>query len=214
MAATIWWGGASVTAPPHPDAREAQPTYGLLSLLRRLERNAPDKPRIGYSQRVRDDIVKLGQDPFLAFPTREVSASDLDGPQASVRSPVLGFFGPHGALPLHTTEEVLRWVDAGDEAFVAFTDIFATRFLQLFYRAWANARPIVQFDHASDDRFQKYLLSLVGLGTESYGDQATIPDTFRLSYTSLFLGRVKSPRRLQQTLQSRRSFGQPYSICR
>lgn len=177
------------------------PNYGFLALLRTLERQAGDKPRIGRSKRTRDDIVRLGQDPFLAFPDREVSEVALDVNRREVRSPVMGFFGPFGALPLNTTEEVLRWTDSGDKAFVEFTDIFATRFIQLFYRAWADARPIVQFDHGADDRFQKYLLSLVGLGSPAYRDQADVLDTLRLRYTALFLGRIKSPRRLQQILK-------------
>ena len=174
--------------------------YGFLALLRKLEREAGDKPRIGRSLRVREDIARLGQDPFLAFPDREVSETTTKGNRIEVRSPVVGFFGAHGALPLNTTEEVLRWFDAGDKAFVEFTDIFAARFIQLFYRAWADARPIVQFDHGADDRFQKYLLSLVGLGTPAFRDQADVLDTLRLRYTALFLGRIKSPRRLQQIL--------------
>lgn len=177
------------------------PAYGFLALLRVLERQADDKPRIGRSRRTRDDVVRLGQDPFLAFPDREVSAASLDGNRPEVRSPVMGFFGAHGALPLNTTEEVLRWAEAGDKAFVEFTDIFATRFIQLYYRAWADARPIVQFDHGADDRFQKYLLSLVGLGSPAFRDQADVLDTLRLRYTALFMGRIKSPRRLQQIIK-------------
>ena len=200
MAAAFWWGTAVVSEPAEQPV-ELQPAYGLLALLRKLERKSPEKPRIGRSRRLREDIVRLGQDPFLAFPTQEITQAQLNDPQPKVRSPVLGFFGPQGALPLNTTEEVLRWTEAGDESFVAFTDIFASRFIQLFYRAWADVRPIVQFDHANDDRFQKYLLSLAGLGTKNFRDQSDILDTFQLSYTSLFLGRIKSPRRLQQIIQ-------------
>ncbi len=177
------------------------PNYGFLALLRMLERQAEDKPRIGRSRRTRDDIVRLGQDPFLAFPEREVATASLKGNRRDVRSPIMGFFGAFGALPLNTTEEVLRWAEAGDKGFVEFTDIFATRFIQLYYRAWADARPIVQFDHGADDRFQKYLLSLVGLGTPAFRDQADVLDTLRLRYTALFVGRIKSPRRLQQILK-------------
>lgn len=175
--------------------------YGYLSLLRVLERGADGKPRIGRSRRTREEIARLGQDPFLAFPDSDLSAVDVSKSPPVVRPRFLGFFGPFGALPLNTTEEVFRWTETGDRAFVEFTDIFATRFLQLFYRAWADVRSITQFDHPDDDRFQKYLLSFAGLGTPAFRGQALFPDTLRLGYSGLSVGRVKSPTRLRQMLE-------------
>ena len=65
----------------------------------------------------------------------------------------LGFFGPQGALPLNTTVEAYHWSNGRDPSFARFTDIFGNRFLQLFFRAWANARPIAHHDRPDDDRF-------------------------------------------------------------
>ncbi|WP_165352810.1 type VI secretion system baseplate subunit TssG [Loktanella sp. IMCC34160] len=191
--------------PAAPSAREEIPddvsAFGYLSLLRVLERRAQGKPRIGRSRRTRDEIARMGQDPFLAFPDSDLSAVDVSKSPPVVRPRFLGFFGPFGALPLNTTEEVFRWTETGDRAFVEFTDIFATRFLQLFYRAWADTRSITQFDHADDDRFQKYLLTFAGLGTPAYRNQSPFPDTLRLGYSGLSTGRVKSPTRLRQMLE-------------
>ena len=53
-------------------------------------------------------------------------------------------FGPQGALPLTTTDEAYSWLRARDDAFARFVDIFQGRFLALFFRAWADARPIAQ----------------------------------------------------------------------
>ncbi len=175
-------------------------SFGFLALLRHLERKARDKPRIGRSQRVRDEFVRLGQDPFLAFPDNDLSEVDLTGNRPTARPRFLGFFGPHGALPLNTTEEVLRWTETGDKAFVEFTDIFATRFLQLFYRSWADPRPIAQFDHPVDDPFQTYLLAFAGSGTPSFRGRDTVNDTVKLRLMPLVTGRVKSPVRLRQML--------------
>ena len=187
--------------PRAPEAREAAAQYGFLALLRHLERQNRDKPRIGRAQRQRDEIVRLGQDPFLAFPDSDLAAVDLDRPLPEVRARFLGFFGPHGALPLNTTEEVLSWFEAGDSAFVEFTDLFAARFLQLFFRAWSDARAITQFDHRTDDRFQKYLLSFIGLGSPAFRNQGVAPDVNRLRHNALAVGRVKSPARLCQMLR-------------
>ena len=63
-------------------------------------------------------------------------------------------FGPQGALPLTTTEEAYHWLRERDDAFARFVDIFKRRFLELFFRAWADARPIAQHDRPDDDRFR------------------------------------------------------------
>lgn len=192
------------TAPPRAqdDAAPTAPagTVGFFALLRRMERRARGKPRIGRSQRTRDEYVRLGQDPYLAFPETEISEIELTGNRTRVRYRVLGFYGPHGALPLNTTEEVLQWFGTGDTAFVDFTDIFATRFQQLFYRSWADARAIAQFDHPEDDRFQNYLLTFAGGGTPAFRDRDAVNDVTRLRLVALAAGRVRSPVRLKQML--------------
>ncbi len=182
-------------------ARNAPEGCGLLATLRWLERRNPDKPRIGRNRRLHETYVRLGQDPFLAFPDAELSRIDAASKRARVRAYFLGFFGPYGALPLHTTEEVLRWFQSGDDAFVEFTDIFASRFLELFYRAWADARAITNFDHPDDDGFQRYLLGIVGTGTPACRDRDDVSDTVKLRLIPLAGGRVKSPVRLRQMLQ-------------
>ena len=58
----------------------------------------------------------------------------------------LGLLGPQGALPLATTEEAYGWNLMRDDAFPRFLDILNHRFLQLFFRAWSDARPIGQHD--------------------------------------------------------------------
>ncbi len=173
--------------------------WGFLALLRVLERGAQDRPRIGRNLTLADEVATIGQPPSLAFAETEV-AGYTPGRRARVRTNVLGYFGPHGALPLVTTEEVRRWVDRGDDSFVAFVDIFGTRFQQLFYRAWADTRAITQADHAADDRFLPKVLALTGRGTGTFRNRQILPDPAVAGLVPLGLSRVKSPRRLQQML--------------
>ncbi len=186
------------SAPKQEDSLDA---IGFLALMRQIERRAGDKPLIGRSRRLRDDLVDLGQDPFLAFPTSNISHFDQSGKRPVVRTRFLGFFGPHGALPLNTTEEVLRWAESGDKAFVSFTDIFVSRFLQLYFRSWSDAQAITQFDHPTADLYQSALLSMTGIGTPAFRGLSTINDTTKLRMTPLAMGRVKSPVRLRQMLE-------------
>lgn len=175
--------------------------YGFLSLLRALERKNHTSPRIGRSRRLREEFVRLGQDPFLAFPDTDLNAVDLNRRPAIVRSRFLGFFGAFGALPLNTTEEVQRWFEFGDASFVDFVDIFATRFIQLFFRSWSDSHAITQYDNGGDDRFQNYLLGMTGLGTPAFQKRDTVHDTVKLRMVPLAMGRVKSAVRLRQMLE-------------
>ena len=181
---------------------DAPRPLGFLALLRQLERDAKGKPRIGKNTTLAQEIATIGQDPFLAFPHSDMSdiRKDKSG-RPDLRNQIIGFFGPHGALPLNTTEEVLRWAQSGDLAFVKFTDIFATRFQQLFFRAWSDARAITQFDHADDNRFTRYLGALIGVGTDAWQDDDGAVNTRQLALAALAVGRVKSPVKLQQMLR-------------
>ncbi len=174
-----------------------------LGLMRELERGARGKPRIGTSAVMSQDIVALGQDPYMEFPASNVTGIEEGerGRPMRVRTRFLGFFGPQGALPLSTTMEAFLWQQGNDASFVAFTDILTNRFLQLFFRAWSNARPITQHDRPEDDRFHDYVGSFIGIGTPAFHDRDAVPDITKLPFVGLMSGRVKSATRLRQMLE-------------
>ncbi len=174
--------------------------HGLFALLRQLEREHADQPRIGRSHSLRQEYVSMGQDPFLSFPDADITHLEK-GETTDIRTPVMGFFGPHGALPLNTTEEVARWVNGGDESFVKFCDIFTERFVQLFFRSWSDAHAISQYDMPEKDRFQNFVGALSGIGTRAFRQRDSIPDVFKTSMVPLHANRVKSPVRLRQMIE-------------
>ncbi len=60
-----------------------------------------------------------------------------------------GLFGPNGPLPIHLTEYAHeRQLQAKDNTFVEFCNVFHHRLLSLFYRAWAVNQKSVDFDRA------------------------------------------------------------------
>lgn len=175
---------------------------GYLNYLRQLERKSGDKPPIGKNATLAQEIVRIGQDPSMSFPQSDFSRMDSHrSGKPSVRNAFLGFYGGHGAMPLDQTEEVYRWTLMGDMAYVEFTDIFATRFQQLYFRAWSDGRAITQYDHPSDDRFGRSLGALIGIGTQAYNNRDALHDINKLALAPLALGRVKSPVKLQQMLE-------------
>ncbi len=175
--------------------------HDFYAVLRRVERSFPDRPRIGDVATRRDEYVALGENPYLEFPASTVSGADYDG-QGRLRifARFLGLLGPQGALPLATTEETFHWHLARDDAFPRFLDIFNHRFLQLYFRAWADARPIAQHDRPELDRFAAYVGSMIGLGSVPYQARDSVPDPEKLAHAGLVGAQAKSASRLRDFL--------------
>lgn len=183
--------------------------HDFYAVLRRLERNGKPKPLIGESGSARDDIVKVGQDPFLAFPDSNLSgaATGRYG-QQNIKVKFLGFFGPQGPLPLAITEEFYGYSRLPDsrtrrhESFPRFLDLLSNRFVQLFFRGWASARPIVHADRPESDRFQDYVGSQIGIGSALMRDldRDTIPDFAKLGFAGLMAPSAKSASRLRDLI--------------
>jgi type VI secretion system protein ImpH len=88
-----------------------------------------------------------------------------------------------------------------DDAFPRFLDLINGRFLQLFFRAWSDARPIAQHDRPAEDRFFAYIGSFIGLGTQAYSDLDSVPDMAKLAFAGLIAPKAKSASRLSGFLQ-------------
>jgi len=163
---------ATASAPAADDAAlRAQPQrFELFAALRLLERVHRDRPRLGRSARPSEDAVRLRQPPFLSFAPGDIAAyapGSGAGP-ATLDTWVLGLFGPNGPLPLHLTEYAIERVQNGrDTTLRAFADLFHHRLLALFYRAWADAQPVVQGDRPDEDRFRFHVGALIGMGPDT-----------------------------------------------
>jgi type VI secretion system protein ImpH len=177
---------------------EAEPwRFDYFSVLRHLERVHQDQPRIGDSATLRDELVLLGQDPFMDFPASNLARVEQpEDKTLRIFVKYMGMLGPQGALPLATTEEAYHHILANDDAFPRFLDVFNHRFLQLFFRAWANSRPIAQHDRPKQDRFFAYIGSAIGLGSEPYRNLDSIPDAAKLCFAGLLGAQAKSASRL------------------
>ena len=175
--------------------------FDLFSVLRRFERENGRQPRVGDAETLTDEFVILSQNPYMEFP-----ASTLEGamrePSGRMRliARFLGMFGPQGALPLTTTEESYLWLLERDDAFPRFVDIFQRRFLALFYRAWADPRPIAQNDRPAADRFKAYIGSMIGVGSPPYRNVDTISDFAKMEFAGLIASKAKSASRLRSLI--------------
>jgi len=193
---------------PAPDAvalalsLQKQPyRFGFSPTMRRFECASRNKPRPGRSLGIKDDMIRLGQEPSTAFaPSTLARFTPAEGgrpPRLSVN--FFGLFGPNGPLPLHLTEYARnRLLHADDATFSRFADIFHHRMLSLFYRAWADAQPTVSFDRPESDRFADYVGALCGVGAPALRKRDAMPDLAKL----YFAGQLSSHTRHAEGLRA------------
>lgn len=158
--------------------------FGFRNLLRRIECLFSDKPRLGESRRPVDDPIRLTQSPSMAFAPSELAALKFgkgDGPPW-LEGYGFGLYGPNGPLPLHLTEYARdRLRNANDPTLLRFTGMFHHRMIALFYRAWANAQPTVNFDRPESDHYALYVGALIGLGSPALRNRDELPDLAKFS---------------------------------
>jgi type VI secretion system protein ImpH len=181
---------------------EAEPwRFDFFDVLRHLERVHNDRPRISDSASRRDEFVLIGHEPYLEFPASNLARVEQgDNKPLKIFVKFLGLLGPQGPLPLALTEEVFHYTLANDDAFPRFADIFNHRFIQLFFRAWADARPIAQHDRPDADRFIAYIGSHIGLGSKPYLGLDTVPDPAKVGLAGLLSAQARCPSRLARAI--------------
>ncbi len=165
--------------------------------LRELERSAERKPRIGDSA----VAVRRGRQ------SRPGSVRRISGVERVEISRIRRQGSPQALLPLPRLLRSARrasaqhhgrglpWSNGRDPSFARFTDIFGNRFLQLFFRAWANARPIAHHDRPEDDRFVRYVGTFAGIGADSLNGRDSLDDIAKLPFAGLVNARRSRARR-------------------
>jgi type VI secretion system protein ImpH len=179
--------------------------FGFFEALRRLECVHPDKPRIGTSSQPKDDAIRLGQEPSLAFAPATLKSFTAGTKGLPPRLSVLffGLFGPNGPLPLHLTEYARdRLHNSHDPTFARFCDLFHHRLLSMFYRAWAAAQPTVSHDRPESDRFAYYIGSLFGIGMPTLRDRDAAPDPAKLFHSGHLSCQTRHAEGLRSILES------------
>lgn len=174
--------------------------FDFYSVLRMLEREAAERPRIGDNATLTNEIVRLSQDPYFEFPASNFASftRNSTGWNATVR--FLGQFGPQGSLPLSLTEEAFGWLLKRDVAFPRFVDVVSSRFLQLFFRAWADARPIAQHERPQSDRFGDYVGAHIGIASRHLRYLDAVADEHKRAFAGLIGSKAKSASRLRSYL--------------
>jgi type VI secretion system protein ImpH len=160
--------------------------FDFNAALRHLECYYRERPLLGRSARPSDDAIRLGQIASLQFAPSAI-AEFIHNPETvpQLRVFFFGLFGPNGPLPLHLTDFAWHRIrDARDTTLTDFADMFHHRLLCLFYRAWADKEPTVQLDRPQQDRFSRYMGSLLGVGDASLQNRDDYPDHAKLHFAA------------------------------
>lgn len=175
--------------------------FNFFQAMRLLEAANPQMDKLGKARRPGGEPLRLGQEPSMAFaPSMLATYREGEGSKPDYLSGYFfGLFGPHGPLPLHITEYVRdRERQKHDRTFRAFADIFHHRMMSLFYRAWADARPVVEMDRPDQDMFSVYVGSVFGIAQPAFRDRDSMDD-----HAKLFMaGRLASQSRPAEGLQA------------
>jgi len=174
--------------------------FQFFQTVRLLERFKTGKP-VGRFENPEEEAVRFSCNPALVFPPSEIHAlkwPENQQPQLSVN--FMGLFGQLGVLPLPYTEWVNDRVRNKDHTLRSFFDLFHHRLLSLFYQAWEKYRFPVAYERDRDDRFTRYLLAFIGLGTEGLRRRVAVPDEALVFYTGLLGLQSRSGTALRQIL--------------
>jgi type VI secretion system protein ImpH len=178
-------------------------SFEFFAALRYAECAHPALPRLGKSVRAAEEPARLGQVPSLVFaPTMFLEAQRREDGKLWLGGAFLGLFGPNGPLPLHLTEYAHdRRTNFRDPTLARFADVFHHRVLSLFYRAWADAQPVVHRDRPDSDRFRTYVGAVFGLGQASLRERDAMPDAAKLYHAGRLATQARNPEGLRAILR-------------
>lgn len=172
-------------------------------LVRKLEKNNPSKPRLGYAKHPGDENVRFGQTPHLYFPPSDI-AEIIEGKKVGLEAVVftyfLGLLGVNGPMPLEFTNYVYqRSRNYYDHTWRRFLDIIHHRMHGLYYRAFAQNEQSISFDRPEDDPVRDMIKSLTGLPVEMGFNP--VLETIALSYGANFSFMARNRNGLEDILR-------------
>lgn len=133
--------------------------FDFFSALRRIEGLNRHAPRLGTSDHLCQDPIRLSQDVSMAFePTMLRNLQLRKGLPPRLAVTFFGLTGVNGPMPLSFSEDAIsRQVNHNDYVLAHFIDTFHHRLLSLLYRSWAMSRSVVSADRPGEDRFAEYV---------------------------------------------------------
>jgi len=192
------------------DIEEYPGRYEFFQAVRLLLRMFNQREMPGGFTSAAREAVHFRAHNTLAFPPSQIESIDWDGEVPAMAVNFMGLTGPMGVLPTVYTELILSRVRSRDRTLADFFDIFNHRMISLFYQAWEKYRSSVAYERDGRDRVSKYLMSLIGLGTDGLQDRMVVRDDSLLYYCGLLSLQPRSAVAVRGVLQD--YFGVPVEV--
>ena len=191
---------------------EAPHRYDLFQALRRIEGAHPERPRFGDAPRPSDEPIRFTQEASLTFAPAAIAGIERHAGQTPrLVQRIFGLLGPNGPLPIHLTEYVReRHLHHADPTLQRFIDTLVHRFGLLFYRAWARAQPVTSLDRSDDNRTDRHLGAIAGLGEPGTRQRDAVQDGPKLFFAGRLARSVRDADGLRAWLAAH--FGVPIRI--
>lgn len=185
-------------------------SFAFFQAVRMLQRQYPERRKVGDFSRPGDEVARFSVNPSLAFAAGEIQELEINDERPSeMEVNFMGLVGNQGVLPTHYS--LLVREERGDlRPLTDFLNIFQHRMLSLFYRAWESARFFVPFERREPDSLSQRLLDLIGLGNKELRQRMRLRDESFLFYCGLLGMRQRGATALQQILED--YFQVPVSI--
>ena len=175
--------------------------YNFFQVVRLLQRLSAQPRRVGDFGPPQEETMRFATSNALSFPPNDIESIDFpeDGPPRLVVN-FMGLTGPNGVLPYTFTELIRERARMKDYTIQEFFDLFNHRMISLFYQAWEKYRFYVSYERDQQDRFSRYLMSFIGLGTKGLQNRQVLPDETFLFYSGLLSLHPRSAAALEQIL--------------
>lgn len=138
--------------------------------------------------------IRFKSNPSLAFQKSEVQNIqfiDKEKMHVEITINFLGIFGSSSPLPSHYSELVLRSFDE-DKVLFDFLNLFNNNLQKFIYPIWEKQRYYIQFQRDLQDKFSKYMLSILGLYSNIKVDDNKLNFKKLMPYIGLLSMRQKS----------------------
>ena len=123
------------------------------------------------------EMILFKTNPSLAFPKSDIKSIIFVQHNDTIRVEMmlnfLSIFGAASPLPMHYNERVLEDATSG-KILLDFLDILNHRLKKLIYPIWEKQRYYIQYQHDLKDNFSKYILSILGLYSQTQDTKSSL----------------------------------------
>ena len=158
-------------------------------LVRLLENQMKELPRIGTAQHPNAEALRFGQMPFLKHTDSDIHSVTQKSAEGrygiyEVLVYFFGLLGPNGPMPLELTDFIYHQnINDYDATTRRFLDIINHRFLSLYYRAFSMCEMPVCFDR-EDPTLMNFFRSF---NRQGYKKITSLPEYAQFAFTTEFL---------------------------